>query len=274
MELEKLVVKATQGNKTALEGLIAAIEDNIYHLGLRILVNPDDAKEATQDILIKVITNLSSFKFESKFSTWVYRIAANYLLSEKKIIDRDPRLSFDIYKIDLESDLEPPGKLQDNPEYQVMLNELRISCTMAMLLCLNLPHRMAYILGDIMEMEHNEASEVLAISKANYRKQLSRARSKVVEFTSKSCGLVNSSAMCSCDKKLSGAVTRQRVDPERILFAGNDQYSYSQVKSALSETRQSLRTIALQKSIKQYKCPVKLSRCIDALVAEGVKSSV
>jgi len=273
MKIDKLVVQATQGNKAALEAVVVEIEDNIYHLALRILVNPDDAKEATQDILIKVITHLSSFKFESKFTTWVYRLAANYLLSEKKIIDKDLGLNFDIYKMDLESDLQAPGKLQETPEYQVMLNELRISCTMAMLLCLNLAHRMAYILGDIMEMEHSEASEVLGISKTNYRKQLSRARDKVVEFTSQSCSLVSNCAKCSCEKKLTGAVARNRVDAERIFFAGNNQYSYKEVKSALSETRQSLKTVTLQKSVKQYNCPLKLSEFIDTLVAEGVKSS-
>jgi RNA polymerase sigma factor (sigma-70 family) len=86
MEIENLIKEAVNGNKTALEGVVASIQDNIYYLSLRMLANPDDAQDATQDILIRVITKLSSFRFDSKFNTWVYRVASNYLITEKKFL--------------------------------------------------------------------------------------------------------------------------------------------------------------------------------------------
>ena len=202
MNLEKLVHQAISGDKTALEGVITTVQDDIYYLALRMLANPDDAKDATQEILIKIITKLSTFKFQSQFKTWAYRVASNYLISEKKILNKDPGLTFDIYRAELESDLQDPGELRNRPEYPFMLNELRISCTIAMLLCLNVSHRMAYILGDILEMEHHEASDILGITKDNFRQQLSRARAKVIDFTSTSCGLVIEKAKCSCERKI------------------------------------------------------------------------
>ena len=271
MDIDKLVVEATNGSKTALEGITVAIQDDVYHLALRFLVNPENGKDATQDILIKVITNMSSFRFESKFKTWVYRLAVNYLISEKKVRDKDLGLTFDLYKIDLESDLTNAGELKNDPEYQVLLNELRISCTMAMLLFLNLPHRMAYILGDILEMRHEEASNILQISKQNFRKQLSRARAKVIEFTSESCGLINKCAKCHCEKKITGAIERKRVRPDNIFYSGNGQYSYAEIKDLLLETRKSMKNLTLQKSIKAYNCPDELSNIIDSLVVEGIK---
>ena len=273
MEIEKLVTEAIGGNKTALEGVAAAIQDNIYYLALRMLANPENAKDATQEILIKIITNLSSFRFESQFNTWVYRIAANYLISEKKILNKDPGLTFDLYKEDLESDLQEPSSLQGELSYPILLNELRISCTMAMLLCLSPAHRMAYILGDIFEMEHIEASKVLSISKDNFRKQLSRARAKVIEFTSKSCGFVNSCAKCSCEKKITGALRRKRVSPDNIYFTSDRQYSYDEIRESLSKTQQDLKTLALQKSIDHYKCPINLGAIIESLVSDGVKAN-
>lgn len=272
MEIEKLVTKAVNGNKIALEGITAAIQDNIYYLSLRMLANPDDAKDATQDILIKVITNLSSFRFDSQFTTWVYRIATNYLISAKRVVNKDPGLTFDLYKMDLEHDLQAPAQLQDNPDYQVLLNELRISCTMAMLLCLNRPHRMAYILGDILEMEHSEASKVLSLSKDNFRQQLSRARAKVVQFTHESCGLVNSCSKCSCDKKLTGAINRERIIPDKTPFSEKSDLQYIEVKNILHETQHELKTLALQKSINHYKCPSELSTIIGLLVEQGIKA--
>jgi len=273
VKIEALVREAINGDKTALEGVISAIQDNVYYLALRMLVNPDYAMDATQDILIKVITSLSTFRFESQFNTWVYRIAVNHLISEKKIIDREQKLTFEIYKEDLESDLEKPNKLQDDPQYQILLNELRISCTMAMLLCLNQAHRMAYILGDILELEHAEASKILSISKENYRKQLSRARNKVINFTTESCGLVNDCAKCSCEKKLTGAVKRHRVNPDRLFFSSGNQFSYTKVKASLMETQHGLRTIALQNSINHFKSPNELGDIIEALVAEGISQT-
>lgn len=271
MDIEKLVLQATAGNKAALEDVIAAVHDKVFNLALRMLVNPEDAKEATQEILIKMMTSLSSFRFESQFSTWVYRLAANYLITEKKMLEKHLGLTFEEYKMDLESDLQAPLVLQNHPEYPVLLNELRISCTMAMLLCLNPSHRLAYILGEIMEMDHVEASEVMSVSKDNFRKQLSRARAKVLAFTSTSCGLVHEGAKCSCEKKLTGAVQRQRVHPDELYFAAGNQYTYADIKKSLRETQQSLKGLVLQKAIQPYPCPLELSAIIESLVAQGIR---
>lgn len=270
MDVEKLVEEAISGKKAALEGVVTAIQDNVYYLALRMLANPEDAKDATQEILIKIITNLSSFRFDSRFTTWVYRVAANYLISEKKVLSRDPQLTFDLYKQDLESDLQEPLSVQDSAEFQVLLNQLRISCTMAMLLCLDPRHRMAYILGDIYEMEHAEASSILAVSKENYRQQLSRARAKVVAFTASSCGLVSDCAKCSCEKKVTGSIARNRVDVDNVYFTEGAQYSYDEIKKSLIRTQQDLKALALQKSVGPYKSPLDLGLIIESLVVDGI----
>jgi RNA polymerase sigma factor (sigma-70 family) len=209
-EIDGLVRKAQGGDKASLQELVGVIQDDVYRLALRMLYDPDDAGDAAQEILILVVTKLSTFEFRSAFRTWMYRVAANYLIGAKKNRDKDPKLSFDDYRQDLGSDLAESGDHAGDAEHQVLLNEVRISCTMAMLLCLDAKHRLAYILGDIMELDHAEAGAALAISQANFRKQLSRARTKVVDFTSKSCGLVSDDAKCSCAKKLPGAARPRR----------------------------------------------------------------
>lgn len=266
MNIESQVKKAQSGDKQALENIVFEIQDNIYYLAMRMLFRHEDASEATQEILIIIITKLSTFQFKSKFTTWVYRVASNYLLSTKKLLEKDPALSFDDFKFDLESDLQAPHAIQNSPDYDLLLNELRIMCTMAMLLCLDQKHRLAYILGDVFELDHNEASECLSLSPANYRKQLSRARNKVHEFTSSSCGLVNSSAKCSCDKKLTGAIQRQRVMPENIIFATKSEDSYQHVKHKISELRDDLKTVSLQTSIPILKSPDNFVNVVESLM--------
>ena len=83
-ELEEIIKLAVEGDKKALEIVISDIQDFVFNLSLRMLGTIADAQDATQDILIKVITHLSSFHYASQFNTWVYRIATHYLIDYKK----------------------------------------------------------------------------------------------------------------------------------------------------------------------------------------------
>ena len=253
MTVESFVKQAQQGNKAALEQVVTAIQDDIYYLALRMLANQEDARDATQEILIKVITKLSTFQFKSAFKTWVFRVASNHLLNAKKILAKDPGLSFEAYREDLEQDLVNPTDWEKEVEYPLLLNEVRIGCTLAMLLCLKPPHRLAYIFGDIFELDHNEASEILNISKANYRKRLSRARARVVAFTQQSCGLIGQRAKCACDKKLTGAIGRERVTLNHIQFADQSKETYQEIKLKIAETKADLKILALQNAIPRFK---------------------
>ncbi|MFN8480428.1 MAG: sigma-70 family RNA polymerase sigma factor [Kouleothrix sp.] len=77
------VAQATAGDQDALDRIVHAIQDGIYGLAMRMLGHPDDAADATQEILIKVMTHLGQFRGDSAVTTWVYRIAANHLLSAR-----------------------------------------------------------------------------------------------------------------------------------------------------------------------------------------------
>lgn len=267
MDIEQSIKQAINNDSMAMESVIRAIQDDVYYLALRMLANPDDAKEATQEILIKVLTKLETFKFQSQFKTWVYRVASNYLLSEKIILNKYPELSFDMYKADLESDLKEADDLEKRPDYLVLLNEMRTSCTMAMLLCLNPSHRMSYILGDIFEVSHQEGSEVLSTSQDNFRKMLSRARAKVIKFTTESCGLVSDTAPCHCHRKLKGAIDRQRINIAHIRLADSEVFSFDEVQARIRDTQKDLKTLALQNSVSHYKCPIVLGELIESIAA-------
>lgn len=265
-DLEGLVDLAQGGDKVALEELVVRIQDGVYHLALRMLVNAEDALDATQEILILVVTRLSTFEGRSRFRTWVYRVASNYLLNSRKAKAREQGLTFEAFAEDLEEGLVEDVVEPAAAETQTLLSELRISCTMAMLLCLDPKHRMAYVLGEVLELDHVEAAEVLDISRANFRKRLSRARAAVLEFTSQRCGVANESAKCSCPRRLPAALRLGRVDPEHLRFAaaGGD---HSEV---LAETRRlegELRALKVHQSIPRYDSP----RDFGAVVAQIVE---
>lgn len=263
-DLNQLVFKAQNGDQSSLEQVVRKIQDQIYHLSMRILVNPDDAHDATQEILILVITRLSTFKGESAFNTWVYRVSVNYLLNAKKVRARDLGLNFEVFREDLEHGLAAdPAPTAEN---LLLLNELRISCTMAMLLCLDIKHRMAYVLGDILELDQNEAADVLGISKENFRKRASRARAEVVAFTANHCGLINKKAKCSCERRLPAAISLGRVKANQIAYARKNAPAYEKVIAQLGRLQGEYKTLQLQKATPGFASPEDFARQVARIV--------
>ena len=100
-ELLDLIGQATAGDKAALETVLSGVQDLVFNLSLRMLGTFHDAEDASQDILLKVMTRLSSFKGESAFTTWVFRIALNHLKDYKKHMFAQFPLSFEFYGDDI-----------------------------------------------------------------------------------------------------------------------------------------------------------------------------
>ena len=261
-ELNQLVSEAQSGNRAALQALVKNSQDRVYRLALRLLVNPDDALEATQEILIRVVTKLSTFRSESSFHTWVYRIAANYLLTARKVQQKDLGLNFELFEADLVDGLVVDT--EQSPDEAVLLNELRVSCTMALLLCLSMKYRLAYVLGDILQLDHAEAAQVLDISKDVFRQQLSRARKEVADFTLSNCGIANQAARCSCPRRLPRALELGRVrrEAQPMSQGGPD---YSQVVERTQRLERELKVLQLQNATPDFRCPEDLGQRVQQL---------
>ena len=73
--IRDLIARIKQGNRDALETLIARHQGWIYNIALRMVYNRQDAEDATQEILVRVVTRLSRFDFQSRLKTWVVRVA-------------------------------------------------------------------------------------------------------------------------------------------------------------------------------------------------------
>jgi RNA polymerase sigma factor (sigma-70 family) len=83
-EDENLVARARAGDRKALEDLIEHHQAWIYNIALRMLFHPQDAEDATQEILVKIVTRLSSFEGRSSLRTWIYRIVVNHVLNMRR----------------------------------------------------------------------------------------------------------------------------------------------------------------------------------------------
>jgi RNA polymerase sigma factor (sigma-70 family) len=211
-----LVRLAIRGDKRALEDLIVSVKDKIYNLSLRYLWHPQNAEDATQEILIKVITNLGTFEGKSLFSTWCFRIAVNYLLNLKR--NKADQISFSDFSNELRKGLDRPAYTE--ADTGILEQEVKTGCTLGMLLCLSPELRIAFILGAVFDLNSKEASFILEVTQETYRKRLSRARESIEYFMHSNCGLVNRSSPCRCKKRIPYAIETKRIDPVHLLFAG------------------------------------------------------
>jgi RNA polymerase sigma factor (sigma-70 family) len=215
--LEDLVQSAVAGDRDALDALVRGLQGDIYGLALRMLWNREDAEDATQEILVRTVTRLSQFDFRSRLKTWVYRIAVNYILDVKKSPVERMHLTFERFGDDLVDGLSSDGPTDS--ERSLLTEEVKIGCTLGMLQCLDRPHRLAYVLGEILDLSGPEAAEALGISPDLFRKRLQHARAAIEAFTRSYCGLASDSATCACHRRVPAALRLGRVTPDALDFA-------------------------------------------------------
>lgn len=215
--LEELARLALDGDRDAVEHLARQLQGDVYGLALRMLWNREDAEDATQEILVRTITRLSQFDFRSRLRTWVYRIAVNYILDVKKSPVERMQLTFERFSDDLVEGLSSDGPA--DAERSLLTEEVKIGCTLGMLQCLDRPHRLAYVLGEILDLPGPEAAEALEISPELFRKRLQHARTMIESFTRAWCGLASDSAACCCHRRVPAALGVGRIRPQALDFA-------------------------------------------------------
>jgi RNA polymerase sigma factor (sigma-70 family) len=205
--LEALAQRAASGDRDALEQVCKELRDPIFRLALRFFSEPADAEDSAQEILLQVITHLGTFEGRSKLTTWVYRIASRHLLRTKRRGAEPTVHSAAEIAEYLDASLAPtPYTAADDAEYRMLRDEVRTSCTYGMLLTLTRGVRLAYILGDLLEMTDQEGAEALEISPAAFRQRLARARQTIRPIIAGRCGLVDEANPCSCDRQIQAAL--------------------------------------------------------------------
>ena len=265
-EIFDLFDKAVEGDREALEELILSVKDMIYNLSLRMLGMPFDAEDATQEIIIKVITQLSSFRKESAFSTWVYRIAANYLINYKKSMFAQHQLSFEFYGQDIDNGfIHNTNQLTQNVDENLLADELKHSCTNVMLQCLDAESRLIYVLGVMFRVDSKICAEILKISPEAYRQRLSRTRKQVGEFLSEYCGL-SQTGKCNCKKRVGYAIHTKRLEPNKLEYSNMsiaDEKSIFNFTQAMDEMDQMSLIFA---QLPKYRSPDVIHRFIKDLL--------
>jgi RNA polymerase sigma factor (sigma-70 family) len=234
-DLEKLARDAVRGNAAALSAVVEALEGPVFRLCQRMLSDVRDAEDAAQDVLVKVVTNLSQFEGRSALSTWAQQIAVRHVLALKKsraeqhAIDEDDFAALLAQGLAFSATAPPPS-----PEDRALLTEVRLTCTQGMLLMLSRDERLALVLVDLLGFEGTEAAEIAEVAYDAFRQRLSRARARLSAFLERECGEANAEAKCSCAKQVPAkralglSTSTQKLRP---LSQGDVQLAHAELKS-------------------------------------------
>jgi RNA polymerase sigma factor (sigma-70 family) len=261
-ELRCLVSAARDGDSAAMESVVAAVEDDVYRMALRMLWHPEDAKDATQEALIRIVTRMASYRGEAAFRTWAYRVAANHILNFRKSRVEQENLTFRRFGEDLSEGLaEPDPTLADA---DLLAEEVKLGCTLGMLLCLDRDERLAYVLSDVFELPSSDGSFICDTTPDAFRKRASRARAKLREFVAAHCGLVNSDAACRCDRRVEAAVRTGRVQPRALQFARR-----TDVEADVGEMERLHDLASLMRSHPEYNAPESVTAAVRNLIGSG-----
>ena len=176
---EELVARARAKDFGAFEQLLDRYEDKIFRLAFRFVRNETEAKEVLQDTFLSIWRKLDTFKGDSQFGSWLYRVAANTALMRLRAQRRHPEISTEELPVDY---LDNYGQLPaagenwaKRPDDELQSDELRRRIQKAVD---ELPeiYRTVFIIRDVEGLSTEETAEVLEISIPTVKTRLHRAR--------------------------------------------------------------------------------------------------
>jgi RNA polymerase sigma-70 factor (ECF subfamily) len=168
---DDLLARVAQGDSKAFEEVYKASSGFVYNVAFRVVNNTEDAREVTQEVFLIIYNKLKSFRFESSFKTWVYRITANYAINYAKKYARAKTVPFDEDLCVGASPSEAESKIDKEHQSRIveeLLGEI------------NPDQRACVVLRNIEGLSYEAIAQALNININTVRSRLKRAREKLL----------------------------------------------------------------------------------------------
>jgi len=167
---EKLISSAQNGDSQALEILLKNHYEKIWGICKRLMINDQDALDATQESLIAIATRINKFERRSKFSTWLYRVTTNICFDELRKKSRIPIPDSGSEKLEISTEPSFENRISDKLLIDEVLNLLPNE------------YKTVLVLRDLCDLNYDEISEVLNIPIGTVRSRISRGRSAINNY--------------------------------------------------------------------------------------------
>jgi RNA polymerase sigma-70 factor (ECF subfamily) len=189
---EALAARAAAGDDSAFEWLVVRYQHRVFRLACR-LTNETDAPDVLQDTFLQVYRHLPTFRGESQFSTWLYRIATNVGLMHRRARARRPAESLDVFLPRFDADgrhVHTPAALRIASRVDELLDRQALA-EKAQAAIERLPdlYREAFVLRDLEELTTADVAQVLGVEPATVRQRVHRARLMVRGYLNELAGV-------------------------------------------------------------------------------------
>lgn len=180
----ELVRRAREGDVLAYDDLVRKYQERIYATVYHMTANHEDANDLAQETFIKAYAALKSFKGDSSFYTWVYRIAVNKTINFLKQRKNKAHMSLNDLDFNAENDPDMVALVSDRtPRRDVALTELQEKLNGA-LLKLSAVHRLVVTLHDVQGLSHEEIGKIMDCNVGTVRSRLFYARQQLQAYLS------------------------------------------------------------------------------------------
>lgn len=183
-EEAQVIEQILKGDINAYEQLVTRYEKSVYNLALRMTDNAEDAADMAQEAFIKAYNSLGSFRGDSKFSVWLYRIVSNVCLDFLRKQSRRPAMSLSVEDDDGEDvQLDVPDESM-SPE-SLLERKLTRESVRAGLARLPEDYRQILLLRELQGLSYDEIAQTLDVGVGTVKSRIFRAREKLCAFLSK-----------------------------------------------------------------------------------------
>lgn len=181
-EERRIIAQVCAGDTNAFEALVVAYQKQVYNLALRTVGNEEDAADMTQEVFLRAYRALGTFRGESKFSVWLYRLTSNICIDfiRSRAKKRTVSMTWTDEDGDDAGELEVPDE-RFSPEAQLERTLTRESVRRG-LDSLSPQYREILLLREINGLSYDEIGEALGIEPGTVKSRIFRARKKLCDF--------------------------------------------------------------------------------------------
>lgn len=183
---KRLIRRLKQRDEQAFLTIVTRYQHKVYNVVYRMLGDPHEAEDLSQEVFITVLKNIDSFRGESQFSTWLFRIAINHSKNRIKFLKR--RAADRMQTIDDTPEgammFNPLGSALPRPDEKAMGHQLEKAMQRA-LSNLDPEHREVVVLRDIENLSYQEIGDITGLTAGTVKSRLFRARTALKEQLSK-----------------------------------------------------------------------------------------
>ncbi len=201
-------------------------QPKVYRLALSLAGNAHDAEDITQEAFFRAFRAYETFRNESSFFTWIYRIALNVANDHLKYRSKLPYQSLTEdqgYSFEEVIDMNPAN----NPETELLAYQVRIKCLHALTECLQANERKVFCLAVTLDLPHKQIAEILECSVGSVKTTLHRARKRWFGYMENMCQFLKKSNPCNCKQYVRFALSKGLISknlavdprPPRIMQA-------------------------------------------------------